>query len=210
MSTRIEICNAALARIAAEALQSEDAPGADQVLRLYDDTIRFLIGLKRWRFATRTVLLSRLAEAPASGFWLHQHKLPNDRIGLPDALFDKSRADSGVAGGRPFTDYELGEDVVLTDAVTIYCRYRFIPTVPMWPALFRECAIVLLASHCAATINEDNGVRDELRQEVLGDPRVPGALGLVGKASSFDAQSSPSRIVDGGGGVLIDVRRAGR
>lgn len=210
MSTRIEICNAALARIAAEVLQSEDAAGADQVLRLYDDTVRFLVGLKRWRFATRTVLLSRVADAPAAGFWKFQHKLPNDRIGLPDALFDKSRADSGIAGGRAFTDFELGEDVVLTDAETIYCRYRVIPAITMWPALFRECVTVLLASHLAGAVNENHGQRDALRQEVLGDPRVPGALGLVGKASSFDAQSSPSRIVDGSGGPLINARLPGR
>ncbi len=206
MSTRIEICNAALARIGAEALQSEDAPGADQVLRLYDDTVRVLVAFKRWRFATRTVQLQRLTDPPAAGFWTYQFKLPVDRVGLPDAVFDRSRADSGVPGGRPFTDYELGEDVVLTDATVLYARYRVIPAIAMWPALFRECVTVALAGHCALAVNEDERRRDDLLREVYGDPRMPGQLGLVGKAASLDAQSSPSRIADAGGGPLINAR----
>lgn len=208
MTTRIEICNRALARVAAVALQSESAPGAEQILRLYDDTVRLLIGLKRWRFATRTVLLNRQSAAPEGGFWAYQHQLKADRIGLPDALFDR-KGDGGVPGGRAFTGYELMGDLVLTNAETIYVRERFLAPIAQWPALFRECVIEYLAGHVARTVNEDAAEAERRYRLVLGDPRVPGDLGLLGKASSFDQQSSPSRIIDIGGGALVNARYPG-
>jgi hypothetical protein len=164
--------------------------------------------MKRWRFATRTMQLGRLATTPAGSFWTCAFQLPGDRLGLPDAVFDRPAAES-VAGGRPFTAYEIFEDAIHTEAERLWVRYRWLAPIAIWPALFRECVTLALASDCAAAINEDDRRRDDLRREVYGDPRMPGSLGLLGKASSMDAQSSPSRIAGVEVGALLDVRRAG-
>lgn len=206
MTIRVEICNAAMARIAAQPIISEASDGAAAILRIYDDAVAMLLALKRWSFATRVAQLSRLGETPLGGYWTYAYQLPSDRLGLPDAYYDRAE---NASGGSPFTDFNIIGDQLHTRAETMYCAYRYKAEPSAWPVLFRECVIMLVAAEASVVKNEDPGRRASLRLEVLGDPRVPGAVGLVGQAWKMDRQSQPGKVLHASGGALIEARRLG-
>ena len=208
MTLRIDICDRALQRIGAPALQTESAAGAGPVLNLYDDVVRFICGLEPWTFTKRTLALNEDLELLPSDFWSHRYKLPNDRIGQPLAYYDKP-ASQRMPGGVPFTEFELeGDDYVLTEATTLWCTYQVVAPPSQWPAVLREAITLALAAELAVARHEDHKTRAVLRATVYGDERVPGDLGLLGKASLQDAQRRPSPVMNRyGPNPLIDARR---
>lgn len=201
---RIEIIDRARLRIGALPLQSEAAPGGEEAVRLYDDAVRLLAGLKPWTFARRTYQLAAVDPLPQPAFWKFAYLLPAERLGPPAAVFDTR---NGERGGRPFTDWELMGDSILTDATTIWATVPIAPAPEAWPPLFRECVILHLASLLAAgPLKEDAGLAADLRRQVLGDDRVPGEIGLLQRAATADAQGKPSTQMQIDGGPLIAVR----
>lgn len=206
MTTRIELINRSLQRIGASALQSESAPNAERLIRMYEDNLEELLGYKPWRWSFNTVQCSRDLEGAAHPFWKYRYKLPNNRLGNPVAVFDRPRAELNEPGGQPFTDYELHGQHLVTDAAVIFVRVQVKPPLHFWPPLFTVCQRLLVSADAALMLHEDKGLRLQLRREALGDDRVPGDLGLIGKAATLDAQNQPSEIIMGDDGPLIDVR----
>lgn len=204
-AARIDIIDRARLRIGSEPLQSEGAAGADAAIRLYDDVVSLLTGLRPWSFARRTFALARLDPLPAPAFWRHRYQLPPERRGPPLAVF-ASRA--GEGGAEPFLDWELEGDTVVTDAEEVWARCLVRPEPAVWPPLFREVVIVALASEMAIVVRQDLDLRAELRRLAYGDDRVPGDLGLLQKAATADAQAQPSTVLQIDGGPLVAVRRS--
>lgn len=201
---RIDIIDRARLRIGSLPLQSEGAPGGEEAVRLYDDAVRLLVGLKPWSFGRRTFQLAAVDPLPQPAFWKYAYKLPAERIGPPAAVYDTR---NGERGGQPFTDWELQGDTILTDAATIWATVPILPSPDTWPPLFRECVILQLASMLAAgPLKEDSDLAADLRRQVTGDDRVPGDIGLLQKASTADAQAQPSTVMQIDGGPLIAVR----
>ncbi|MGL4397638.1 MAG: hypothetical protein ACRCS9_13945 [Hyphomicrobium sp.] len=208
MTARLDISNRALLRISATPLQSESAPGADDVFKFYDDNLALLTAHKYWTFSLATLQLARdNAISTPPDFWLYRYVLPVDRVAPPLEVYDQKRTDNSVPGGLAFNKFELQDKYLLTDAEKIYVRYQKKPDPAIWPALFRECVILALAGDLAVLRHEDMPTRTKLHREVFGDERVPGDLGLLGKAANADAQASPSQVIPFGAGPLISVRR---
>lgn len=201
MTTRLDIIQRALTRIRANPLQSEEGADAARMISLYTGALHLLLGMSDWTFATRTVELARRTDVPPS--WTYQFALPADRIAPPIGVY---RALADIPAGRPFVDYELAGDVLLTNAEQVFVRYKREPAPAETSLMFRECLVSLLASELAVYKFEDDEQRLQLRQEALGDPRVPGAFGLVHAARTEDARSKPSAVLMAGGGPLIEAR----
>jgi hypothetical protein len=202
MPNRLAICNAALSRIGGAVLQSETAPNAAVVLNLYNDSVRLIVGLKPWTCSRRMRQLTREVATPDTA-WAYQYPLPSDRIAPPLAYFATADA------RRPLHAIELSGNHVLTNELALWVRYQIIPPNLQWPVLFRETIIMHLAGSCAASLHEDEDKRDTLHKAALGDPRVPGAQGLIAQAASLDAAAKPSQIMMDDGGPLASVRRIG-
>lgn len=205
MATREELINRALQRIGAGALQSVSAPNAEKLTQLYEDMLEQLLAMKPWRFSFETHLCPREVQGAAHPFWLYRYRLPSTRLGLPVAVFDRPRSNA-TPGGRPFTDFEYHGEHLVTDAEQIFVRVQVKPPFHFWPPLFKECQILMVAAGAALMLHEDMKTRQQLWREVLGDERVPGDLGLLGRAANAEAQASPSEIIMDEGGPLIDVR----
>lgn len=205
MATRIEVCDAALGKIGNRPLQSETAPGAGPVLRLHDQTLDTLLALKPWSFGRRTAELPRRGVTPAGG-WTYAFQMPVDRTGPPHAVFETATD----IPDDPLKRFELAGDDLLVDVATCWIVYPVTPLYAARPPLFVECHRLLLAAELALALRNDQDLRRQLRNEVLGDPRVPGASGLLYQAAAQDVQAQPSRRMIPPGGPLIDVRRAGR
>lgn len=206
MTTRLDIVQRALTRIRANPLMSEDGADADAHFRLYTGALHLLLGMSDWSFSVKIRELARDASAPVPASFLYQFALPSDRVAPPMAIY---RELADVNAGRPFLDYELIEDRLLTDAEQLFGKYKREPAPYETSLLFRECLVTLTASEYAAFKFEDNELRQALRQEVLGDPRVPGSFGLVHNARTEDARSRPSPVLAIDGGPLIEVRVSG-
>lgn len=206
MTTRIELINRSLQRIGASALQSEGAPGAEKLIRVYEDNLGELIAYKPWRWSFQTHQCARDIEGDAHPFWKYRYKLPVERLGLPVAVFDAPRAKCDVPGGRPFTDFEYHGEHLVTDAELIFARVQVKPPMHIWPELFKTCQRLLCAADYAMMLHEDDKRRLQLRKEVLGDERIPGDYGLIGKVANTDARNQPSETIMDEDSELISVR----
>lgn len=202
---RIDIIDRARVRMGSGPLQSEGAPGADVAIAIYDDVLRLLVSLKPFSCARRIYQLVRVDPLPQPAFRKYRYKLPSERLGPPLAVF-KERA--GERGPRPFTDWELEGDCVLTDAEEVWAQVPILPAPETWHPLLREAVILACAAEFAIVIRQDEALAEGLRRRVYGDDRVPGDIGLLQKAATADAQSQPSTVMQIDGGPLVSVRQS--
>jgi hypothetical protein len=179
MPSRIDICNRALARIGAQTLQSEGAPGAEQVLLAYDSVLEVILAMKPWKFTMWTAALTRATNEQAAGWWTYQYQLPADRVGVPRTVYDR-------VGGQPFTDYELSRTHLLTNAETIWMRYQRDPAGLVWPPLVTECVVLSLAGDLAVVLRDNLGLRSQFKAVRRSDQarrrRPDPARGNAGRA----------------------------
>lgn len=185
MATRIAICNRALVRIGEAPLQSEVSDEAEAVLPLYDSAVEVGLGLGAMSFAMALRRLARDAIKPA-GRWLYRFQLPAESLEGPRALYDSETAT------QPFTRWELMDDGIYTDAEEIWARVRVTPSPQLWSPLFTEGVVVYLASMLAGSMKENSDLAQTLYVQAMGDPRVPGDMGLFARARALDAASQPS------------------
>lgn len=186
MVTRIAVCNRALVRIGEAPLQSEVADGAEAVLLLYDSAVETALGLGDFSFASAIRQLNRDAIKP-KGRWLYRFQLPAESLEGPQAIFDREDAST------PFTRWELYDDGIYTDAEIIWARVRVVPSPQLWPPLFIEGIVTYLAGLLAGSMKENFDQQQAYTVLALGDPRVPGDMGLIGRARSRDAASQPTK-----------------
>lgn len=199
MTTRIDIINRALVRIGEEPLQSEEAPGADTHLAVYDSILEMLLSLYPWSFARAVWRLARLSTAPAQ-HWAYAYQLPTDLLGAPRAAFNRSDR------RLPFTDWRLEGRTLLTDAEEVWLEGMRKPVPVYWPGYFRELVTKAIMSELALSVMQDKAIHTALREQVYGSEAMMGEGGLLGQAKAQDAQGQPSAVVAEGSNPLIDVR----
>lgn len=200
MATRIAICNEALASIGELPLQTEAADNAAPVLLLYDRAVRQITGSGSFSF---TRVLRRLARDTASpdGPWTYRFQLPAEQLEGPQAIFDSETATI------PFLRWELRDNGVYADVEELWARVRIQPSPAIWPPLFREAVTTLLSSHLALSMKDDKDLAQLLYRVAMGDPAIPGDMGLCGKARVMDTQAQPSKRLMQGTSPLIAARR---
>lgn len=206
MTTRLDLIQRALTRIRANPLMSEDGEDAAAHIRIYTDALHLLLGMSEWTFSVRMRELARQADAPDPAGWKYAYALPSDRVAPPSAFYERIE---DVNDRVTFHDYELMGADVLTDAERVFVRYKREPAPDEMSLSFRAVLTTLVAAELATFKFEDSELRSSLRLEALGDPRIPGSMGLIHVARTEDARSRPSAVLDPGGGPLIEVRYSG-
>lgn len=200
---RIDVLNRALTRIGAAALQSDATPAAAPYVQAYEQVIEALLALYPWSFARGLARLNRLV-APPGAHWAYAFDLPPAMLGSPRAVFDSASLRT------PLMDYELQASdtarLLLTNASDVWLLYTKRADPGLWPAHFREVAILLLAAEYALAVREDMGLRNQLRTDALGPPQMLGEGGLLAQVKSLDSQAQPSPQAAVGANPLIDAR----
>ncbi len=137
-TSKVSICNAALAKIGAEPIASleEDTKRARFAAAAYDPVLAEVLAEHAWPFALARASLARLADAPLYGF-SYAYQLPTDFIALVD-----TSAGPGLA-------YQIEGRELLTDADTVMLRYVRRVTDP---ALFHSAFSDLLSTRLAAEL----------------------------------------------------------
>lgn len=186
MTTRIDTINRALLAIGEPSLQSEQSPEAEIALTAYDDVVETLVGLFPWSFAKAFRQLSDVSVDKVPSRRKRAFAVPADRMGGVLALFEDADARC------PVTDFEVIDGRIESDRETLFMRYVALPGELLWPPLFRQCVIKLCASELALRIQERPDKAQSFYYAAMGNPAEPGDTGLVGQASTIDAQGQSS------------------
>ena len=185
MSTPVDICNLALARLGDEAnVQSISPPdGSTQAAlcaQFYPIARDTLLSMRQWTFATVRAQLALLVGDTYHSPWAYAYALPNQCLSVLKVLAAGAEHDVEVGGGatlQPFRVEALadGQVAVLTntpDAVAVYTRR--VEDAGKFPPLFVDALSWLLASYLAGAIIKGDAGRTASRatteafQQVLG------------------------------------------
>jgi len=183
----VDIVNRAFARFGAPPIMSlddeDDLSQAAQLVYLTD--VEAALGKLPWRFAARTFALTRLAEAPVSG-WRYAYAMPGGALGYPQKLTTDPRRPTS-----PLREFmiEAGEIHTNTDRLFATCTVMVAPT--YWTPEFRKAIIVGLAGALCVPVSHDMALSEALRREAYGDPREGGTGGLLGRAIAQEVANAP-------------------
>ena len=208
MSADVDICNQALSRCGVPAIASlaEDSPLGDFCANNYPQKRDFLLGLYRWVFATREVMLtgvdnSTLNVAQMADFAFVK---PSDIVGVVHAFRDQP----SQRRGRLLSVSE-SDGRYWCNSGTVYAEYTALVDEGRWPSWFRELAIVAFAADVARYL-QNTSMANGYDVKAFGTPSEDGQGGLMGLAMSADARAAPQRTLTGfDDGALVNVRGGG-
>lgn len=197
--SRIDVIDTALVQIGAEPLQSESAVDAATHIRAFDSIAGYCLSINPWHWNTVTRQLVRLSAAPLR-YWRFQFERPADMLGAPRAYYDSADQRS------PFTDVELLDGAIQTNAAQLWMTMDRQSSPDMWPAYFVTLIETALQARFALSIREDAVLADRLEQRAFGLPSEHRRGGLMGIALDIDAQSKPSPVIAEGRNPLVSAR----
>ena len=158
-SDPVSICNQALARLGEEQIMSldDESQAAGYCSTFYEQTRDEVLQSHLWKFATKTVTLSRLSTAPL-GPWTVQYQMPTDCLRVIDL------------NGTRFNDsqdfFAIQENRLLTDETAAVIRYIFRQTdANKFSPLFVEALACKLAHKLAKPLTEDSNTAREMLAE---------------------------------------------
>ena len=198
-SPRVKIINAALARIGARPIETDDDPFALPHVEIYESVIGRVFSYP-WSFAKTTRRLIARADRPDPPHWEVWYDLPPDRSGPPRAVY----ADPEFR--RPVTDFDLADSRLLTHEPSVWLAFNRLTSWERWPGDVRELVVTAMMAEMALSIREDRPLHDRIYQKAFGTPQQGGMGGLLASALENDSQATPSTTVGGGENPLIDCR----
>lgn len=153
MATSISICSNALLLIGHGTISSftEGGSGAEVASNLYESSYENVLTMHRWRFASGKAALSRLTATPLNDFD-YAFQLPANNL-LVNRVF-------------PDSDYEIFEDKIFSDQLTLEIDYVFKPDESKLPAYFVKLMEFHLASQFAVPVT-DNSTKGKLYDDMF-------------------------------------------
>lgn len=183
----LSIINEALAKIGQGPITAldEESKRARSVSLIYGTTIGAVFAAERWRFARRTVSLTRLDLTPETGYRF-AFALPGDRVGPPLKVLTNPRDPD-----RPLRRFVVEGAELHADHEPLWATFVRRIDPEDWPATFRLAAVTALAADLCIPETHDTTLAASLRQEAWGTPSENRRGGLVGAAMAQDIASDP-------------------
>jgi len=197
--SRIEVIDTSLVQIGAEPLQSESAAGAETHILTFNSIVGYCLSMNPWHWNTVTRQLPRLDAAPLR-YWRYQYERPADMLGAPRAYY------ASADGRQPFTDVELNDGTIQTNAEQLWLKMDKRSTPDTWPAYFVTLIETALQARFALSVREDSALSERLEQRAFGTPQEDRRGGLMGQALGLDAQSKPSPRINMGRDPFTSAR----
>lgn len=191
--SRFDIASSALVAIGANAINSFD-DGTDEALavaQFWDGTVENWLSLYPWRFATHTAQLSRISEAPTSG-WDAAYREPTDMLALHHVEIN----DEPI----PYSRYrrEIHCDASETDAV--YAEYVYSADESIWPPYFATLIEHALQNRLAFALAGKLDLKADNKADMMEQFSL---------AKNADARQQTTRRLNmRGRGSLLAARRA--
>ena len=176
ISTKIDLCSAALISLGAAGISSFDEGSAESILAasLYDVTYEGLLSNHPWGFAKKTSQLALLNKTPIANY-NYAHQLPSDfmrAISLGDA-------GHGVTRGL---DYQIIGRQLHSNKTSVMLQYIFKPNEQDLPAWFKKCLIDHLAAEFCLPLLENTSRANLLSNRAQLE---------LAHAKSIDSQQKP-------------------
>ena len=202
-ATRVGSINRALARAGCLTLNGTETehPSGPAILLLYDTVLETLAAYP-WQHFRSFAKLAR-TDAPADYQWSYAFTLPADRVGLPVAIYDRADCRS------PFMVFQYLDNLLMSDAAEIWCRYPRLVEPGLWPGYFMDLFTLNLAAEYALAIREDERLRATLLRECFGPPELHGEGGRFAHATGMDSQAQPSEQAGNGYDPFTSLYRSG-
>jgi hypothetical protein len=141
-------------------------------------------GLTDWPFCRRTYRLTRLADAPDTGY-AYAFQLPNPRYGPPLRYLRDPRSNQVVRDTRIEGEEVHADEPVLHAA----CKVAVDPE--YWDEQFADCFAVALASYLAVPLLQDADMAEMKSRQAFGTPSEGGAGGMFGRLIAQHRASGP-------------------
>lgn len=194
MTSKVSICNLALANVAKPEIQDIDEASAEAQAcrRFYDQTLAMMLEMYPWRFATVTVPLAEVVNAKSLK-WAKAFQRPSDcrkiRCVTDELMLDYV---PGLDMGHP---YEVEGAVIYCSLDAAYLTYTAGVTDPTrFSALFIEALSWQIAVKLAMPLTRDPKVRADAYQ--LADRTTTAAM--VADANEVrETSGGPTRILEG-------------
>ena len=158
---KFDLCSQALVLVGGNRITSFEGTSAEAITAsaLYEDTVKELISVYRWRFATRLFQLTRLSASPEMR-WDAAYQIPDDTE-LINAV---------LVNDVPI-DFDRYEDKILCNAIvddTVIAEITYRAEEAFWPGYFTTTLRLKLASLFAVPIAEDPGKAAAYQQQFIG------------------------------------------
>ncbi|MEO4045236.1 hypothetical protein AAFN47_26895 [Hoeflea sp. CAU 1731] len=191
--THLDVVNAACARIGAEPIEDfdDDLGGGQAASLVYEEIVRFNLGIYRFSWATTIRPLSMLTNATPFTGWDYVYELPAERLGPPLYITD----DITCPDAR-FSRYTLVGSTVHSDAEALFAAIKFLPDPHLWSATFLSATVTALASDLSYALANDRQGKETLYREAYGAPSEMFRGGKMGAAIREDGQATPPRKPD--------------
>lgn len=175
MSSEVDLCNLALARLGDDASVSSINPPdqsaqASHCARFYPIARDTMLEMHTWGFATKRAVLSQISNPTTE--WAYCYAAPSDMLNLLAVLDSSATDDYGVSSISPMTiigtinkgnsvytpqtfscETINGIDVILTNQVDATVRYTgYVTDTTKFSPLFSDALSWLLASHLAGPV----------------------------------------------------------
>lgn len=196
-ATKYEVASTALVLIGAEPVSSfgnaEDST-AEQIIcyHVYQSTLDQWLSLYPWRFATKTVQLSRVVDAPNVTEYSAAYTEPTGQKAIWNVT---------DAHGNP-QEYDRMDGQIRINwpaDQNLYCEHTYEPAVSTWPGYFTALIETALANRFAFGL----AGKIDLKKDVAGDVETFFRLAKNADARQQTAKKLPLR----GRGTLIEGRR---
>lgn len=188
----LSICSDALLLLGAAPISSfnEGTDEANVCDRLYADVRDTTLQIYPWSFSFKKAQLARTINTPVNE-WRYEYQLPSDRIGPPRAAFT-----SGQVGARPFQEWEIYGDKLLTNAESIYIDYQYSVGESNMPVWFVQLLKYQMAWHLAEPITDQVSKTDYWKTVALGTPGENNRGGFMRTAMNIDGQGNTPQAIE--------------
>lgn len=157
MTSKVAICNAALAKVSNNRIASltEGSTAGDLCNEMYERVRDRLLRRHIWNFNKKRVKLAQLSTAPVFG-WTRAYQLPSDWVRNIAIYAD-------AAGVNPTHGYQVEGRTILSDHESIYLVYGARVTDPNdFDDMFREALAYALAVELAVPLAKSATLRDRM------------------------------------------------
>ena len=141
-------------------------------------------GLHDWTFCRRTAELTRLVDAPQTGY-RYGFELPGDRLGEPVKLLSDPRNET------PIRDFRIEGDTLSCDSPAAYAVCKVMVDPRRWDWQFADCFAVALAACLAIPLTQDAELAAEKEKRAFGTPSEGGAGGMFGRLIAQNRGAHP-------------------
>ena len=196
--TKFEVASSALIMVGANAVTTfSNAVNASTEQKvcyhLWQSCIDHWLSLHSWRFATKTVQMSRLASTPTT-LWKAAYQQPADMKAMQAIRLNESGND---------TPYDRFENQILcnaTDTDKVYCVFTYEPPIQWWPGYFIQLIELGFAHKLSFALTGKLDLRSGLEESTEVQFRV---------AKNADSkQQTTRRLKVAGRRSILEARRA--